>query len=137
MPVYFHYKIISDQNNNFKKMKIIYKIKIIFICLIVISNCSSFIQEKIPEYLGIVTDSNRSRPLVYEFILRAMNILVHNNLDDPDIVEDYLSIMLNNTLIWKEPDSWHTTCLYIGDNIEKLYSHREIFNLPSFQHYGN
>ena len=71
----------------------IYKIRIIFICLIVISNCSSFIQEKIPEYLAIVTDPNRSRPLVYEFILRAMNILVHDNLLYMKYLPDHVSIL--------------------------------------------
>jgi hypothetical protein len=84
--------------------------------LIISANTDS----KIPEYLSIETDTSTSRPQVLEFLKQGLEALLAKYEND-DIRSDYNDLFVKKTpFIFKEPNSWHTTCLYIGQNYSQL-----------------
>ena len=71
---------------------------------------------KTPEYLSITSDSNSYRSLIYDFIVTNLRKLAQTHSDDERIKNDLTDIISLSHLKFKEPDSWHITCLYIGNN---------------------
>lgn len=90
----------------------------IFFSLIVIKHYIK--KEKIPEYLSINANTDISRDLVYNFISEALFELTKTHGDNKQIMSDYLEYNRKKVKNYKEPDSWHTTCLYIGTNLSQL-----------------
>ena len=71
---------------------------------------------KTPEYLSITSDSNSYRSQIYDFIVTNLRKLAQTHSDDERIKNDLTDIISMSHLKFKEPDSWHITCLYIGNN---------------------
>ena len=96
-------------------MKLIFSWTLFLIILTEICN------EEIPNYLSIKLDTDRSRSQIYDFIERNMKLLVARYSEDKEISNDLKDIKALISLKFKEPDSWHITCLYIGDNKTAVY----------------
>ncbi len=77
--------------------------------------------DKIPEYLSIETDSNISQRLIYDFMKKSLSDVFHK-FDDIRVYSDYVDIFAGLNHTFHNPNSWHTTCLYIGDDLSKLES---------------
>lgn len=95
-------------------LKLIYVISLINLCIN---------KEQIPVYLSIKAETNIARDKVRNFIFQSFMTLLQQYRDD-EIVEDFEhlfdgSINKEGTN-FTEPDSWHTTCLYIGTNYTQL-----------------
>ena len=97
--------------------------KFFFLLFIYLRSIST---EKIPEYLSIETETSLVRENVYDFIRKAMETLILSYPDDSQIQNDYIKIFNSKGLSlskFREPNSWHTTCLYIGKNYSQLNSY--------------
>lgn len=82
--------------------------------------------KKIPLYLSIETETDKVREQVYDYIRKAMEELILAYPDDSQIQYDYLQIFKEQNLRkskFVEPNSWHTTCLFIGKNYSQLDSY--------------
>jgi hypothetical protein len=82
--------------------------------------------EKIPQYLSIETETNAVRENVHEFIRKALERLILLYPEDDQIKKDYLHLFIGKSFLqskMREPNSWHTTCLYIGTDYSKLDSY--------------
>jgi hypothetical protein len=73
---------------------------------------------EIPEYLSVKAETDQSRDRVYNFIKKSMMKLIMKFPEDPKIKNDYEKLFQKDSN-FKEPDSWHTTCLYIGKDKKK------------------
>jgi hypothetical protein len=94
-----------------------YSFIISFILLINLLSC-----QRIPEYLSIKASTGKSRELVYEYMSRGFEGLIDEfDDDDSEVEENFFDIFIRK-INFAEPDSWHTTCLYIGKNYSQLNS---------------
>jgi len=78
-------------------------------------------QEKIPLYLSIAAHNETANDKVMRFIELSLFELLERNPDKMSEEQRKISIDLadfvfNSYTIFERPDSWHATCLYIGNN---------------------
>ena len=73
----------------------------------------------VPEYLSITADSASNRKNIFEHINKSLS-LIYSKYNYPEILQDLMDIHDKNKRIFKEPSDWHTTCLYIGNDLSKL-----------------
>lgn len=96
----------------------------LFISLITLSSYNTKFLEKIPEYLSIETDTKISHSLVFDYIKTSFEKIIELNGEGESlpIFRDYIDIFGKFLKIFHPPNSWHTTCLYIGEDYTKLES---------------
>jgi hypothetical protein len=95
----------------------------LLIFIFTLINCTDTLEHpnQIPEYLSVKADTDESRERVYNFIKKSMMKLIVAFPEDIRIKNDYEKLFKNDSN-FKEPDSWHTTCLYIGKDKKKTES---------------
>jgi hypothetical protein len=79
-------------------------------------------KEKIPIYLSIETDSNKIRNLILDFILDNLNILSIEYPYNFQIKRDIDDLSSTIDKKFHEPNSWHVTTYYIGQEKNRLDS---------------
>jgi hypothetical protein len=77
-------------------------------------------KDKIPVYLSIKADTLESRPSIYNTIKEHLQEIIIKYGDDYEILKDIEDISSNPRVIFSEPDSWHITCFYVGNNASAL-----------------
>jgi len=80
--------------------------------------------QSIPEYISIETDSEKSQPIVFEYLNYSFKKIIELNKEEDNMIiyKDMIDILGKFYSTFKLPNSWHTTCLYIGQDYSKLDS---------------
>jgi len=77
-------------------------------------------EDKIPLYLSIEVDHQINKRQIFEFILNNLMNLVKKYPQNTQIKADYEDLIGQRMFELREPDSWHITTLYIGNDTSKL-----------------
>jgi hypothetical protein len=76
--------------------------------------------EEIPLYLSIEVNHDINKRQIFDFLLNNLMILIRKFPQNYQIRSDYEDLLGQRMFILIEPDSWHITTLYIGEDKEKL-----------------
>jgi hypothetical protein len=100
-----------------------------FTCLFLfsISQLEFLEDEKIPEYLGIEVHTCKYRQFIRKFTTNSLRE-IYNKFRNHDTILNLLDLLDHTDKIQREPNSWHVTTLYIGDDLSKLDS-------PIYKHF--
>jgi hypothetical protein len=96
----------------------------LFISLFLSTFCGNLqylTDEEIPEYLSIEANTMRYRKAIRKFVETRLE-QSYNQWRYHDTLLQLIDILDNNDNIQKEAEPWHTTTLYIGNNLSKLES---------------
>lgn len=106
-----------------------FKFSLVLISITILINIinSTFLKElenseKIPIYLSIETDSDKNRISILNFILKNLNILSLKYPNNIQIEQDIYDVTKNLGENLHEPNSWHLTTYYIGQDERKMNS---------------
>lgn len=80
------------------------------------------IDDRYPLYLSIEVDHNINKRQIYDFLLNNLMSLVKKYPHNTQIRADYEDLIGQRMFELREPDSWHITTFYIGNDTSKLES---------------
>lgn len=75
--------------------------------------------DNIPLYLSIQVDKQINHRQIFDFMLNNLMILKSKYPNDDKIRTDY-ELIGKRMFVLREPDSWHITTLYIGNDLSKM-----------------